>query len=186
MADFDTAIGLNLRSVLVTALRGGDEGRLIEELRNMKSRRSPRQARAARAVQILEQTGSPRVRNAAALALADLRAKSAEDALIGMLKRHDTKGSRGTLLYALQELGTDLPPAVLADIIADESYEAREEALNFLARGLIEGSVEEYARARARLEAALPSADAERVQAIRRALEYLRAKPYEEHDQPAD
>jgi hypothetical protein len=157
-----------------TALLDGDEGRLIEELRTLKSRRSPQQARAARAIQILEQTGSSRVRNAAALALADLQADSANDALIDLLKRPDTKGSRGTLLYALQELAAHLPLLLLADIIADESYEAREEALYFLAKGLIEGSAEEFARAQARLEAALPSADVERSEAIRRALEYVR------------
>jgi hypothetical protein len=161
-------------SVAETALLGEDEGSLIEELRKLKSRRSPRPARAARAVQILEQTGSARVRNAAALALADMRADAGKDALIDLLKRHDTKGSRGTLLYALQELGADLPLPVLADIITEESYEATEEALNFLAKGLVEDSAEGFARARARLEAALLSADAERSQAIRRALEYLR------------
>jgi len=161
-------------SVAQTAIPGGDEGRLIEELRHMKSRRSPRPARAARAIQILEQTRSQRVRNAAALALADLRAHNAKDALIDLLKRQDTKGSRGTLLYALQELGADLPLPVLAEMIADETYEAREEALNFLAKGRIEGSAEGFARARARLEAALLSADTERSQAIHRALDYLR------------
>jgi HEAT repeat protein len=156
-----------------TVFSTGDEGRLIEELRNLKSRRTPRQSRTARAMQILERTVSARVRNAAALALADLRARSAKDALIDLLKRQETKGSRGTLLYALGELGADLPLPVLADIIADDSYEAREEALTFLASGRIEGSAEEVARARAMLDAALPSADAERSQAIRRALEYL-------------
>jgi HEAT repeat protein len=124
-------------------------------------------------MQILEQAVSWRVRNAAALALADLRAGNAKDALIDLLKRQDTKGSRGTLLYALGELGADLPLPVLADIIADESYEAREEALTFLASGRIEYSAQEFARARARLEAAQLSADAERSEAIRRALEYL-------------
>src|SRR5262245_17712912 len=95
--------------ILQTPLLGEDESRLIEELPNMKSRRSPRQARVARAIQTLEQAGSTKIRNAAALALADLRADSAKDALIDLLKRHDTKGSRGTLLYALQELEADLP-----------------------------------------------------------------------------
>jgi hypothetical protein len=169
-------------SVPQTALPGGGESGLIEELRNMKSRRSPRQARIARAIQILKETCAPRVRNAAALALADLHAQNAKDALIDLLERPATKGSRGTLLYALQELGVDLPLAVLADIIAEETYEAREEALNFLAKGLVEGSPEGLARARARLEAALLSADAERSESIRRAFAFLQTKTHERAD----
>jgi HEAT repeat protein len=127
-------------------------------------------------MQILEQTNSSRVRNAAALALADLRDGSAKDALINLLTRPDTKGSRGTLLYALEQLGADVPLPVLADIIADDSYEAREEALALIARDCIEYSSVEIARARASLEAARASADTEHSQAIRRALEYLSTK----------
>jgi hypothetical protein len=76
------------------ALSAEDEGYLIEELRSLKSRRSPWRSRVAQAVQILEQTGSLRVRNAAALALADLRASDAKDPLIALVRRPDTKGSR--------------------------------------------------------------------------------------------
>jgi hypothetical protein len=156
----------------------GNESRLVEELRGLKGQRSPRQSRVAKAMQILEQTHSSRVRNAAALALADLRAHSAKYALINLLTRPDTAGSRGTLLYALEQLGADVPLAILADIIADESYEAREEALGLIVRGRIESSTEEFARTRAKLEAAHDSADDERSQAIERALEYLRIKHY--------
>jgi len=165
-------------NALETALFARDESRLVEELGKLKSQRSPRQSRAATAMQILEQTNSSRVRNAAALALVDLRDDSAKDALINLLMRPDTKGSRGTLLYALEQLGANVPLPVLADIIADESYEAREEALALIARDHIECSAEEFARAQARLEAALAAADGERSQAIRRALESLRTKHY--------
>ncbi|HEY3908919.1 MAG TPA: HEAT repeat domain-containing protein [Stellaceae bacterium] len=156
----------------------GDEGLLIEEIRNLKDRRSPRQARVAKAVQILEQTGSSRVRNAAALALADLRAENAKEALINLLMRPDTKESRGTLLYALGELAADVPLTILAEIIAEESYEEREEALALIRRDRIECSAAEFAKARVRLEAALGSADPERSQAVHRALEYLTTRHY--------
>jgi HEAT repeat protein len=124
-------------------------------------------------MQILEQTNSARVRNAAALALADLRAHNAKEALINLLTRPETQGARGTLLYALKQLGANIPLPILADIIADESYEAREEALGLIVQGRIECSTEEFARARAKLEAAHASADGERSEAIGRALEYL-------------
>jgi hypothetical protein len=158
-----------------SALAGGDEGRLVAELQNLKSQRSQRGARAAKAMQVLEQANSSRVRNAAALALVDLRASGAKEALINLLKRPDTKGSRGTLLYALEQLGASLPLLLLADIIVDESYEAREEALAFIANNRIEFSPEEFGRAKARLADAAASADAERLQAIQQALGYLKA-----------
>jgi HEAT repeat protein len=153
-----------------------DEGRLVDELQSLKNQRSPRQARAAKAIQILEQTNSSRVRNAAALALTDLRAHNAKDALLNVLTRPDKKGSRGTLLYALEQLGADVPLPVLANVIAEESYEAREEALDLIGRHRVECSSEDFARARTTLEAARASADSERSQAIHRALEYLRIK----------
>jgi hypothetical protein len=161
---------------LTTERFAGDEGRLVEELRSLKSQRSPRQARIAKATQILEQTNSSRVRNAAALALTDMRAREAKDALINLLTRPDTIGSRGTLLYALEQLKADVPLPILAEIILNESYEARGEALGLISRDRIEYSAEEFARVRARLEAAHTSGDNERSKAILRALQYLRTK----------
>jgi len=155
------------------ALPAADDDHLIEELRHLKSRRSPRQARCVRATQILEETSSSRVRNAAALALAELRALGAKDALIALLRRPDTGGARGTLLYALAELRAEVPLPILAEIIVDESYEAREEALDFIRSGRFACSASEFIGARTMLEAARPAADDERSQAIRRALDYL-------------
>src|ERR1700730_242412 len=160
------------------ALSVGDEGRLIAELRNLKSQRSSRASRINKAAQILEQTSSSRVRNAAALALADLRATSAKDLIINVLTRSSTIGSRGTLLYALEQLRGNVPVLTLTAIIAHYSYEAREEALGFIANNRFESSPDELAASRAKLETAAVSADAERLQAIRRALENLRIKRY--------
>src|SRR5215510_3845892 len=97
-------------------LSGAGETGLIEELRSLKSQRSSRSSRIAKAMKIFQQTNSARVRNAAALALGDLRAYGAKDALINSLMRPDTKGSRGTLLYALEQLGADVSLLVLTDI----------------------------------------------------------------------
>ncbi len=159
-----------------TAPSAADEGRLVAELRSLKGQRSPRSPRIARAVQVLEATSSPRVRNAAASALADLRARSAKDRLIDLLARPETRGSRGTLLYALEQLGANVPLPILAEIIADESYEAREEALGFIACNRIECSAEEFARSKEKLEGAIAAADPDRIEAVQRALEYLRTK----------
>ncbi len=161
-----------------TALSAGDEGHLVAELRSLKSQRSPRASRAAKAMQILEETNSSRVRNAAALALADLRATNAAEVLIDLLTRPDTVGSRGTLLYALEQLKADIPLPILADIIVNESYEAREEAVAFIAGNRFECSADEFASSKSKLEIAAVSAEAERLQAIRRALGNLSMKHY--------
>jgi hypothetical protein len=155
-----------------------DEGSLVAELRSLKRQRSPRSARVARAMQLLEQPISSRVRNAAALALADLQAHSAKDKLIALLTRPETKGSRGSVLFALDELGADVPLPILAQIILDDSYEAREEALTLIVRNRVECSAEEFAHAKAALEAANASADADSSHAIQRALKSLGVKHY--------
>lgn len=151
----------------------GDE---VAEMRSLKNQKSPRADRIAKAMIALERTNSPRVRNAAALALADLRARSAIEKLIALLRQPATKGSRGSLLYALEQLGANVPLPVLANIILEDAYEAREEALNFIVRRQIECSAQQFANATAALEAATASADGERLQAIKRALEILGAE----------
>lgn len=151
----------------------GDESPVIAELRGLKGQRSPREPRIAKAVEILKQANSARVRNAAALALADMRAQNAKEPLISLLTRPETKGARGTLLYALEQLRADVPIAILAEIIATESYEAREEALGFIVRGRIDSSMPDLARARGTLETARAEADSERAGAIRKALEHM-------------
>jgi hypothetical protein len=96
--------------------------------------------------------------------------------LVNLLERRETKGARGTLLYVLEQLRAEVPLMVLASIIVEDSYEAREEALSLIGRGLIEGSPADFAEAEATLEGARVSADPERAQAIGRALKYLRTK----------
>lgn len=153
-----------------------EEGRAIAELRSLKSQRSSRAARIAQALDMLEATKSSRVRNAAALALADMRAGDTKDKLIDLLTRAETRGARGTLLYALGQLGAVVSLQILVEIIIDEPYEAREEALEFVRADRIEGSPEQFSWAEAKLEAATSSGDPERLQAVKRALGYLRTK----------
>jgi len=123
---------------------------------------------------MLENAKSPRVRNAAALALADLRAGVAKEKLIDLLARPDTRGARGSLLYALDQLRADVPLTILAEIIANDTYEAREEALAIIERGRGAATPQDSANSRNLLEAAAAAADGERLQAVRRALKHLR------------
>ena len=72
---------------LEAAERSGDEVRLAEELRKAKPDVAPT------VIGILERARSPRVRNAAALALADMHVANARGSLIGALRRVDTRGT---------------------------------------------------------------------------------------------
>lgn len=155
-----------------------DESRIVAELRRLKSQRSFRDLRIAMALQALQQTSSARIRNAAALALADMKAHDAKDSLVALLADSATKGARGTLLYALEQLGEAIPLSILIMIITDDSYEAREEALFFLAKGRFDCSSKELETVRAKLEALTTSTtDEERLQAVHRALDYLDQNP---------
>lgn len=159
-------------SALEAAFESGNEDFLVKELRKISSRRSRREARIAWTTRILEQAGSPRVRNAAALALADMQAHSAKDALIDVLKRPDTAGRRGALLYVLGALGAALPISILVDIVLGDSHESREETLSFIANEKFDCD-EDLHRSKRKLTAALISADEERSHTINAALEYL-------------
>jgi HEAT repeat protein len=127
-----TARHLRMPGPLEAAELTGNEDELVEALRHVKSEKSRRQDRANQVLKILKETGSPRVRNAAAIALADMKVTTAKDELVKLLSRDATKYSRGSLLYALEEMKAQIPLTVLADIIAGDDYEAREEALRFL------------------------------------------------------
>jgi hypothetical protein len=151
---------------LETAERSGDEALLVEELRKAKPDVAPT------VIRILERARSPGVRNTAALALADMRAAGARDSLIEALRKEETRGHRGTILYALDELGADLPLSLLVDLIVEDPYEAREEALGFLAAGRVDRDTDPSEVERT-LRAALTQADEERSHAIRESLEYL-------------
>jgi hypothetical protein len=153
---------------LDAAFHGGDEDRLVEELGKVSGRRNLLRT----VVRILEETKSPRVRNAAALALTDMHAESVKGKLVDVLKRPDTEGCRGTILYALDELGGDLPLSLLVDLIAQDSYEAREEALGFLASGKVEYDEDRY-EMRQKLMTALESADEEKAHAVNTAIQYM-------------
>lgn len=83
--------------------------------------------------ELAKKTRSPVVRNAAAIALADLNADGVDELLIDLVKRRETRGANGSLLYALREMNAYVPLPVLIDIFAeDHTYEALEGALDLI------------------------------------------------------
>ena len=112
---------------LVTA---GDEQKIIEEIRSIaKIGRLPA---GIDLMKLACETRSPRVRNAAAMALLTLGVPNTAELMINLVSRADTKGARGTLLYVLNELKSAVPLDTLVDILINDSYEAQEEAINLL------------------------------------------------------
>jgi hypothetical protein len=100
------------------------------------------------------------VRNAAAIALADLNAVEADRLLIDLIDRKETRGANGTLLYALREMNAYVPLSALLDLIAeDHSYEALEGTLDIIANNVDRYKEEEKRGAVARLQPLLTSAD---------------------------
>ena len=158
---------------LVAERRSSDDEQLVQTLRQVKSLRTRRQARQHQVIEILRATGSARVRNAAALALADMRANQASEEIISLLSRPDTIGARGTLLYALDRLGSFVPLPTLTAIILEDPYEAREEALGLIDKHRARYSDRERRTALRHLRDGLAAVDDARARSAKSAIEYL-------------
>jgi hypothetical protein len=157
------------------ALASGNDARLVEEIKKIDSSSPLNQKTVSLIKKLARETNSSKVRNTAVLKLADLRAPRVKSILIGLLNRPDTKGSRGTILYALENLDAKLPLELLKQLIIEDNYETREEALNFIAQGNFDRSRYSIADARKALRTALASADPQRSHTINAALKYLSA-----------
>ena len=157
------------------SLLTGDEAIILDALKNAK--KASRRQYLNEILRILSNTHSPRVRNAAAIAVADLHAQKIKevikDVLIKLLVREDTKKSQGTLLYVLDEIGASIPIEVLTRVIATSRYEAREEAMGFLKSGRIDWNSGQLESATNKLRRLTYSKNSERSQAAKRALEFI-------------
>lgn len=120
---------------------------------------------------ILDGTRSNRLRNAAALALADRHAPGLAERLATLLASPDIAKSAGTLLYALDRTGGPLPADAFLNLIMNGSYEARAEALEFLVEDRLTVAGPDQARdLLTKLLAIRASDDAEAAGAAREAL----------------
>jgi hypothetical protein len=161
---------------LDAAIRSDDDDRIVGVLDTIgRGGASLAQLRRIRA--LAKKTRSPVVRNAAAIALADLNADGADELLIGLIERRETRGANGTLLYALREMNAYVPLPVLIDILTeDRTYEALEVALDLIANNAQEYKEEEKAEAVSRLKPLLTSTDAHTSHSAKLAIKYLTRK----------
>ena len=127
--------------------------------------------------ELAKQTGLPLVRNAAAIALADLNAVGTGELLIELLKRKETRGANGTLLYALRQMNAFAPLPVLIEILTeDRTYEALEGALDLIANNAQRYSQEQKDEAVSRLRPLLTSTAAHTSHSAKLAIKYLTGK----------
>jgi hypothetical protein len=83
--DFDAVIG------------SGDESRIVDAL-DAIGRSYASSAECSRIMELARETRSPQIRNAAAIALADLGMDGADQVQIDLIKRTEWRGAKGTLL----------------------------------------------------------------------------------------
>jgi HEAT repeat protein len=122
---------------LEDALKAADYNRAILALKGV-GRDDNEPILEQSALTLLWRAPSPHIRNAAAIALADLGSTEAATYLTKLLAREDTQGARGTLLYALEELGGSIDLPLLVKILADdESTEVWSECIRAIEGGRV-------------------------------------------------
>ena len=126
---------------------------------------------------ILDRTRSNRLRNAAALALADRHATGLAEHLTALLASPKMAKASGTLLFALDQIDGMLPAPAFLNLIENGSYEARAEALAFLADERVIGSNSDDGEDLVtKLSAVARSDDADAAEAAEEALGHWQAR----------
>jgi hypothetical protein len=162
---------------LILALRSNDEERILAAL-DMVDHRPASPAELDLIRELAGKTGSRVVRNAAAIALTSLNAPGADELLIDLIKRKDTRGANGTLLYGLREMNAYVPLPLLIDILVeDRTYEALEGALDLIAINAECYDAQEKTKAVSRLKALMTLTDAHASHSAKLATRYLTRRP---------
>ncbi len=117
---------------------------------------------APRLLELLRTTDNPVIRNAAALALSDLKEPQAFLVLVDLLRDERTGKSRGTLLYALGAYDCSSILPLLVDLVIDGNFEVSRQALGLIQGIETELDEQKWSACTVRLRAALASASAER------------------------
>jgi hypothetical protein len=162
------------RQIDIDAVIGsGDENRIVDVL-DAIGRSHASSAERSCIMELASKTRSPQIRNAAAIALADLGVDGADQLLIDLIKRKESRGANGTLLYALREMNAYVPLPVLIDIITeDRTYEALEGVLDIIANNAAKYDAEEKAEAVSRMKSLLTSTDSHASHTAKLAIKYL-------------
>lgn len=158
---------------LNSAIKSGDETAIVSALETISKAGNASPADTKKIKELVVDTKSNDVRNAAAIALADLHVEDAVDLIISLLKTRETYKHRSTLLYALEELNAHLPIDVLVSILRNDPYGAREQALDVLAADKTNYDRGETQKAISELSLLVGSDDDEKASAARKAIHIL-------------
>ncbi len=115
---------------LIDHIKSGDPQRIIEAARECASRQEA--SAGPYLLEILQVTRDAAVRNAAALALSDLKNPSAFTLLVDLLKSDHTRGSQGTLLYALGAYDCSPVLPLLVDLVIDGNFEVSRQTFSLI------------------------------------------------------
>ena len=130
----------SLEISLAHAWMQGSEDQIVHELKNLSIDASwqDKEILSKDVFDILRETPSARIRNAATMALVGLGVEHAIKNIVDVLRRKDIVKSSGTLLFALNEINASIPLNVLMEIVELGSFEARNQAMFFLEEGRFE------------------------------------------------
>lgn len=151
-----------------------NDAMLIAEFEELKRNGASRARRERRALDLLKKN-SPVVRNAAALALSDMGSRAAVPKIVDAVMMPGVARTAGTLLFAIEELEGTIPIRALVHLIANGSYEARQQALDLLASGHVE--MDDVDSAVRQLEGLCSDASDEKAAAAQQALGLLLPEP---------
>lgn len=153
-----------------------DEDTIVDALKNLRVGNSEqnRELLSVQVFDILQETASQRVRNAAALTLVDLGFNQTTMRIVDVLRRADLAEVSGTLLFALNEIDASIPLDIIVNVIENGSFEARNQAMFFLEEHRFIDSEPVYIKAMmTRLSKLIESKDEEQAEAAEFAKYYL-------------
>ncbi len=115
---------------LIDHIKSDDSHRIIEAVRECASRQE--EVAAPYLLNILQVTQDAAVRNAAALALSDLKNPAAFGILVELLKSDHARESQGTLLYALDTYDCSPILPLLVNLVIDGNFEVSRQAFSLI------------------------------------------------------
>ena len=119
---------------IINRLMSGESGQIVDALRGIGPNDAGEELED-HLLSLLRGTQDPGIRNAAAVALADIRFKRAPAAIESLVLDPSTKGHRATLLYALEETGAPVSLRFIVDVLLgniSDNLQACEECFGIL------------------------------------------------------
>ena len=131
--------------VIMSRLTSGDPAQIVDVLREIGPDDASEELEG-HLLSLLRGTQDPGIRNAAAIALADMRSKRVPEAIERLVLDPSTKEHRATLLYALEETGAPVSLRFIVDVLLGnigDNLHACEECFGILDQSPVVASARE-------------------------------------------